>query len=125
VLPKTSKSKTSDIERKGITEISETDKERNLRLTSALRFAVEGQDFATAMRLTLEMTTDNPALPSIVRAGEEGATIKTEMQFLLRVMQLHYKPKKEFVHFHYKPKEEAVQSASIQSASRSILSLDE
>ncbi len=98
--------------------LSETDAERKLRLSNALEFALQGEDFVRAMQIYVEMSTEDPNVESISKLSEGAASIKTERDFLMKVLDHSYKPLKPS---HAAP----LQPSAGRAASAASLSLSE
>jgi hypothetical protein len=109
-------------------EEAETEKERFTRLSFALKFATQAEDYGTAMKITTEMITEDPTFEEVRHSDHEGQAIKAQDDFVMRLAQLHYKPKKpKIVTFKYQSQNkeiEAPEDPKSRAESMSILPLD-
>jgi hypothetical protein len=69
----------------------ETEEERYNRLSWALKFVLDAEDFASAMRISIEMTTEDTTLLVLREGIHKASTVKSSQEFAVKLIQFHYK----------------------------------
>lgn len=99
-------------------EIEESEEARQIRLKWALKFAMDGQNFASAMRILLETSQEASTLSDIIIPSQKAQNVKSMEDFVMLFMTSTYKPKSKPIkkEAEGQPRKDAKQSLDEKSA---------